>query len=103
MESANGLGNTGTCFVFFSGTIFSFPTCDCKILNACEFIERSGWTVLQIVSQALHQLKKKLFQYWSKLKAFADDKSNVAEKLEFVLGRVENIVGKGYQHFLLFQ
>ena len=31
----------------------------------------------------------------SKLKAFADNKINVAEKLKFVLGRVENIVGKG--------
>ena len=31
---------------------------------------------------------------WSKLKAFADDKMNVNEKLEFVLGRVENNVGK---------
>ena len=43
---------------------------------------------------------------WSKLKVFADDKLNVTEKLEFVLGRVENIVGKGEnagsQHFLLF-
>ena len=42
----------------------------------------------------------------SKLKAFADDKLNATEKLKFVLGRVENIVGKGenagYQHFLLF-
>ena len=44
---------------------------------------------------------------WSKLKAFADDSINVTERLKFVLGRVENIVGKGenagYQHFLLFQ
>ena len=43
---------------------------------------------------------------WSKLKAFADDKIKVTEKFKFVLGRVENIVGKGenagYQHFLLF-
>ena len=43
---------------------------------------------------------------WSKLRAFADDKIDVTEKLKFVLGRVENIVGKGenagYQHFLLF-
>ena len=43
---------------------------------------------------------------WSKLKAFADDKLNATEKLKFVLGRVEKIVGKGenagYQHFLLF-
>ena len=42
---------------------------------------------------------------WTKLEAFADDKINVAEKLKFVLGRVESIVGKGendgYQHFLL--
>ena len=43
---------------------------------------------------------------WSKLKAFADDKISVTEKLNFVSGRVENIMGKGenagYQHFLLF-
>ena len=43
---------------------------------------------------------------WSKLKAFADNKINVTEKLNFLLERVENIVGKGenagYQHFLLF-
>ena len=43
---------------------------------------------------------------WYKLKAFADDKVVVTEKLKFVFGRVENIVGKGenagYQHFLLF-
>ena len=46
------------------------------------------------------------FLDWSKLKVFADDKIDVAEKLEFALGRVKNIVGKGenagYQHFLLF-
>ena len=43
---------------------------------------------------------------WSELKAFADDKINVTQKLTFSLGWVENIVGKeesaGYQHFLLF-
>ena len=31
----------------------------------------------------------------SKVKAFPDNKSNVDEKLKFVLGRAENIVGKG--------
>ena len=40
------------------------------------------------------------------LKAFSDDKLNGTEKLKFVLGRVENNVGKGetagYEHFLLF-
>ena len=43
---------------------------------------------------------------WFKLKAFADNKLNLAEQLKFVLGRVENIVEKGEnaddQHFLLF-
>ena len=42
----------------------------------------------------------------SKFKAFVDDKINVTKELEFVSGRVENIVGKkenaGNQHFLLF-
>ena len=45
------------------------------------------------------------FLDWSKL-AFADDNVNVTQNLKFVLGRVDNIVGKGenggYQHFLLF-
>ena len=42
----------------------------------------------------------------SNLKAFADGKIYVTEKLKSVLGMVENIMGKGenagYQHFLLF-
>ena len=42
----------------------------------------------------------------SKFKTFADDKIMTTRKLKFVLGKVENTVGKGenagYQHFLLF-
>ena len=42
----------------------------------------------------------------TKFGAFVDNKINVTENLKFVMGRVENIVGKagnaGYQHFLLF-
>ena len=42
---------------------------------------------------------------WSKLKAFADDKINVAEMMISLSDMVENIVGKGenagYQYFLL--
>ena len=42
----------------------------------------------------------------SKLKAFSDGKLNMTQKLKFILGRVENILGNGenvdYQHFLLF-
>ena len=40
------------------------------------------------------------------MKDFADDEINVTKKLNFILGKVKNIVGKGenagYQHFLLF-
>ena len=36
-----------------------------------------------------------MFLDWSKLKAFADDKMNVTQKLKFVLEREGNIVGKG--------
>ena len=43
---------------------------------------------------------------WSKLKAYADDKLDVAKIMVPVFDSVENIVGKGenadYQHFLLF-
>ena len=35
------------------------------------------------------------FLHWSKLKALADYKINVTEKLKSVLGKVENIVRKG--------
>ena len=35
------------------------------------------------------------FFHWCKLKAFADDTLSVAEKLKFILGWVENIMGKG--------
>ena len=42
----------------------------------------------------------------NKLKAFADDKLNVATMIIILLDREENTVGKGenagYQHFLLF-
>ena len=40
------------------------------------------------------------------MKDFVDDKINVPKKFNLVLGRVENIMGKGEsddnQHFLLF-
>ena len=54
----------------------------------------------------MYPLPNDKFLDCSELKALADDKINVTEKLKIVLGRVENIVGKGenagYQHFLLF-
>ena len=42
----------------------------------------------------IHSLPNNKILDWSKLKAYAD-KINVTEKLQFLLGRVENIVGKG--------
>ena len=59
-----------------------------------------------MMSVGLNSLPKQQNLDWSKLKTFADDKLNVNEKLNFGLGRVENIVRKeenaGYQQFLLF-
>ena len=65
------------------------------------------WLVLLFVLYPLlNSLPYDKILDWSKLKAFADDKINAAEKLKFVFGRVENIVRKGEnaddQHFLLF-
>ena len=52
----------------------------------------------------LYQTTK--FLDWSDFKAFADDKSNVANIMISLVNRVGNIVGKGenagYQHFLHF-
>ena len=36
----------------------------------------------------------------TKLKAFADDRKNVAGKMKFVLGMIKNIVGKGEKCWL---
>ena len=36
----------------------------------------------------------KILNYF-KFKAYADDEIDVTQKMEFILGRVENIVGKG--------
>ena len=46
-------------------------------------------------------------KFWTGLnQSIADHKLNAIEKLKFVLGKVENMVGKGenagFQHFLLF-
>ena len=56
--------------------------------------------------QIINSLQNDKILYGSKLKAFADVKSNVAKLMISVFNRVENTVGKGenagYQHFLLF-
>ena len=68
-------------------------------------LESHTWA-FRIVWYSFNSLPNDKILDWSKLKALADDNINLAEKLKFVLERVENIVGKGenagYQHFLLF-
>ena len=61
--------------------------------------------MLNFLTATLNSLPNDKIVDQSKLKAFADSKINVTQKFKFVLGRVENIMGKGenagYQHFLL--
>ena len=58
------------------------------------------------IYSCINSLPNDTFLDLSKLKAFADNKINVKQKLKFVLGSLENILDKGenadYQHFLLF-
>ena len=58
--------------------------------------------VLQCYMKVINPLPNDKILNKSKLKAFADEKMKVAEKLKFVLGRVENIVGKGGNAGLMF-
>ena len=78
-------------------------------INSTSFIQRRQFTnpcFLDYFQPALNSLPNDKILDWSKLKAFADDKINVTEKMKFVLAKVENIVRKeenaGYQHFLLY-
>ena len=56
--------------------------------------------------QKLNSLPNNTIPEMNKLKAFADDKINVAQMMISVSDRVESILGKGenadYQHFFLF-
>ena len=79
-------------FISYMALIFHFK---CTLKCRLQFV--STWTSLNFYSSAygltLYQ-STKIFS-WSKLKRFADNKMNVTQKLKFVFGRVENIVGKG--------
>ena len=72
--------------------------------NHSSRLNITAFTLYQIVPD-FNSLMNYKFLNWSILEAFADTKLNWAKKLQFVLGKVENIMGKenvGYQHFLLF-
>ena len=60
----------------------------------------------RISRHQIYSLPNDKFLDWTKLKAFADDKVNVAEMMISLFDRIENTVGKeenaGFQHFLLF-
>ena len=55
----------------------------------------NGFNVSNIWYNRVNPSPNDKFLDWSKLKALADDKINVTEKLKFIYGRVGNIVGKG--------
>ena len=59
-----------------------------------------------LLKQGFYSLTNDKISDLSKFKAFADDKIISTQKWKFVLGRVENMEGKGenagHQHFLLF-
>ena len=81
----------------------SFVVCKCFQFGLVQNFILWDWVKYQIDKNSLPN--NKILDV-SKLKASADEKTNVTEKLRFALGKVENIVGKrekaGHQHFLLF-
>ena len=64
------------------------------------------FSILTCLIFCFNSLPNNKFLDWFKLKAFADDKINPTQKLKFVSGKAENIVGQEenacYLHFLLF-
>ena len=76
-----------------------FPQCFQKVCfqRASEGITVWEWVKEDIVLilVLLSPLPNEKFLDWSKLKAFADDEIKVLKMMNFVLNRVENIVGKG--------
>ena len=71
-----------------------------------EYGQRPLKVRIRIVWWRVYSLPNDKILEWSKIIAYADDKINVTQNLNFVLRRVENILGKGenagYQYFLLF-
>ena len=71
-----------------------------QIMSAC--VDCAGW--LRLFRN--NPLQNNKFFNVTKLKAFADDKLNVAKIMIVLFDREENTLGKGenagYQHFLLF-
>ena len=70
------------------------------------------WSIINLIGHfshilsTLYSLTHDKILDWTELKAFADDKINIAEMMISLSDRLENIVGKrenaGFQRFLLF-
>ena len=68
-----------------------------KLMHRQEVSTQAGLRRLTCVKvlPLVNSLQNNKLLEWLIFKAFADDKMNASEKLKLVLGRVENIVGKG--------
>ena len=85
-----------------------FPQCFLLFPKQFSIFQSHLFCRLQMVSiWTSHQFCRLVTSiFWSKLKAFADERIKWNEKEKLVSARIKNIVGKGenagYQHFLLF-
>ena len=74
-----------------------------NIVRKGEYTGKTAFTLCpDSILCPVNSLPNNKILYLSKFKAFPDDKIILTQKLKFVLGKVENFVGKGYQQFLHF-
>ena len=64
-------------------------------MDRSEILRFGTVRVWGILAKRLNSLPNDKIIDMSKLKAFADNKTDMIEKLKFVLGSIGNIVGKG--------
>ena len=74
--------------------------------DLCQILNFNLFSSFDLTQSQLSFLPNNKILDWTKLKAFADGKTDFAKIMIYVYDRVENIVGKGehagYQHVLLF-
>ena len=102
-----------SCIFFFSNNVF-YPIRKTLHNQNCCLQILSVWTKLKfchlvmarnLALCCINSWPNDNLLDWSNLKAFAENKINMAQKLKFVSGQIGNIVGKGentgFQQFLL--
>ena len=81
---------------------------ECRVRWGCTYVQALHHIGLHsllfchsfpVLETPFNSLPNYKFLDWSKLKAFADDKINVTQKLKFALGQEENIGGKTFSPF----